>query len=104
MELVNINIHAEGEFTGLTYDENVLITKESYDRLQDEISKIKCYIENLDGEYSETLADINVTFLENKIIGINNRDMLWYKLNDLYKDNNIDFVSEQIGILFSKYY
>lgn len=41
MKIVNINIHAEGEYTGHTYDENILITKESYNKLEDEISKMK---------------------------------------------------------------
>jgi predicted transcriptional regulator len=100
MELVNINIHAEGEYTGLTYDENIVITKESYDKLQDEISKMRCYIENLNGEYSETLADINVTFPEKPSKTINDGDILLYKLEDLFKDNNMIFMCDYIKVLF----
>lgn len=63
MELVNINIHAEGE-------------------------------------YSETLADVNVTFPEEPSKSINDGDILLYKLADLFQDNGMNFISDHVKVLF----
>lgn len=68
MELVNINLSAEGYYSGSTYKYNILIKKSSYEKLMDIFpEEISCG--ELDGKK--------------------------WSLRDLYESNGLDWVEEQ---------
>lgn len=81
MNLVNLNFYAEGYYSGQTYEENILITEDFYNKIKDKIEGMKVYVWGLDGKHSEILGDIDVQFCEEKDISD------WYR--DLENDGSI---------------
>lgn len=59
MELVNINLFAEGYYSESTYEDNIWIKKSSYEKLMEVFPKeISCG--ELDGKYSEVMGEVEV--------------------------------------------
>ncbi len=101
MELVNVNLYAYGYYSEATYEDNIWIKKSSYEKLKDNFPlQIGCG--ELDGKYSEVMGDVEIqddweTDVDYAQAGVSkcDGDYLEWELKDLYKDNNIDWDSEQ---------
>lgn len=101
MELVNVNLYAEGYYSEATYEDNIWIKKSSYEKLKDNFPE-KVYCGELDGKYSEVCGDVEIQdkwktdedFAKkgrNKCDG----DFLSDALRDLYYGNGFDYEAEQ---------
>ena len=104
MELVNINLYAEGYYSEATYEDNIWIKKSSYEKLKDDFPE-KVYCGELDGKHSEVCGDVEIQdkwktdedFAKegrNKCDG----DFLSDALRDLYYGNGLDYEAEQAEI------
>lgn len=101
MDLVKVGIYAEGYYSGQTYAEEYFIKEESYNRLKEEINNIDIYIVDLDGEYSEIPADLEIeNYTEERILKSNieemiqNSDNLARELIPIYNKIGLDFIQE----------
>ena len=101
MELVNINLFAEGYYSGRTYEDNIWIKKSSYEKLMDIFpEEISCG--ELDGKHSEVMGKVDVQdysytdeyYAKNADIA-HDGDYLGWSLCDLYESNGLDWVEEQ---------
>jgi len=100
MNVVNLCFYAEGYYSGQTYEENVLISEEFYEKIKDSISEMEVYIDELDGKHSEILGEIDIQPCDEKDIpkwytntksdGEKFRERLYYLCEDLGLDLNSD--------------
>ena len=59
MELVNVNLYAEGYYSGATYEDNIWIKESSYEKLRDIFpTEISCG--ELDGKHSEVMGEVEI--------------------------------------------
>lgn len=101
MELVNVNLYAEGYYSGSTYEDNIWIKKSSYEKLKDIFpTEIDCG--ELDGKHSEVIGDVEIysvckTDEDYAEAGIPecDGDNLELELKYLYEENGLDWVAEQ---------
>jgi len=104
MKITNIRIDAEGYYSGNYYEESVAIRTEIYNKLKTEIDNAKCYIGELDGKHSEVKADLEVfNFTKDEDLEMyldvkKDGETLYYKLCEIFKNNNLD-IDEEIGIV-----
>lgn len=101
MELVNVNLFAEGYYSGKTYEDNIWIKKSSYEKIMDVFpEEISCG--EIDGKYSEVMGKVEVQdysytdeyYAKNADIA-HDGDYLEWSLRDLYESNGLDWVEEQ---------
>lgn len=101
MELVNVNLYAMGYYSEAVYEDNIWIKKSSYEKLKDVFpQEISCG--ELDGKFSEVMGNVEIqddwhTDEEYSKAGYAKNDgyYLKWKLEKLYKENNLDWKSEQ---------
>lgn len=101
MELVNINLSAEGYYSERTYEDNIWIKKSSYEKLMDVFPKeISCG--ELDGKYSEVMGEVEVQdysytdeYYAKNADASHDGDYLEWSLRDLYESNGLKWVEEQ---------
>lgn len=60
MDIVNLCFYAEGYYSGSTYEENVTVSKEFYEKIKDKVEEMEVCIYELDGKYSETYGYIDI--------------------------------------------
>lgn len=60
MDIVNLCFYAEGYYSGSTYEENVTVSKEFYEKIKDKVEEMEVCIYELDGKYSETYGNIEI--------------------------------------------
>lgn len=107
MRLLNINCFAEGYYSGATYEENIIIPADTYDRLSEEARKqikdMEIYVGELDGKHSEAYAKIGEDgmqyFEEDNQDNIcdevtNDGDYMYEELKELFRENNLDLDCE----------
>lgn len=101
MRLININLYAEGYYSGSTYEENQWVKADSYEKIKDDLPEEICCGE-LDGKHSEVYGDIEIQDefkndedLANAGDGACDGERLRYRLIDVYKIHNLDFESEE---------
>ena len=101
MELVNVCLFAEGYYSGSTYEDNIWIKKSSYGKLKDIFpTEISCG--ELDGKYSDVMGEVEIQddwHTDEEVSKAGSAkcdgDILEDSLIDLYRDNNLDWESEQ---------
>lgn len=101
MELVNINLFAEGYYSGSTYEDNIWIKKSSYEKLMDVFpEEISCG--ELDGKYSEVMGEVEVQdysytdeYYAKNADASHDGDYLEWSLRDLYESNGLNWEEEQ---------
>jgi hypothetical protein len=102
MELVNINLFAEGFYSGSIYEDNIWIKKSSYEKLTDNFPT-EIYIGDLDGKYSEVEGNIKIQnywhtdeeYAKSLSDHENDGDYLKDSLINLYEENGLDWEAEQ---------
>lgn len=102
MELVKIGAYAEGYYSGQSYEEDIFITKESYEKFKEDIDSIEIYIYELDGKHSEVEADLEIEELTEEDLltldldKMNDGEDLYYKLKRIFENNNLS-LNEEMG-------
>ena len=101
MELVNVNLYAEGYYSGATYEDNIWIKESSYEKLRDIFpTEISCG--ELDGKHSEVMGEVEIqnnwhTDEDFAKVGRSegDGDRLELELVDLYNEHGLDWDAEQ---------
>lgn len=101
MELVKANLYAYAYYSGVEYEENIWIKKSSYEKIKESLPT-EVYVADIDGKYSETEGKVTVTteFASDKEYAIEGKlecdgENLRWELESVYKDNDLDYESEQ---------
>lgn len=101
MKLVNINLYAEGYYSGSTYEENRWVRADSYEKIKDALPE-EIYCGELDGKHSEVSGDIEIQDdfnddedLEMAGDGGCDGERLRDVLVNIYQDHSLDFDSEE---------
>ena len=101
MELVKVNLYAYAYYSGVEYEENIWIKKSSYEKIKESFPT-EVYIADIDGKYSETKGKVTVieNFKSDKEYAIEGKlecdgVNLSLELESVYKDNGLDYESEQ---------
>ena len=101
MELVNVNLYAEGYYSGATYEDNIWIKESSYEKLRDIFpTEISCG--ELDGKHSEVMGEVEIqnNWHTDEDFAKAGRsegdgDGLELELIDLYNEHGLDWDAEQ---------
>lgn len=101
MELVNVNLYAEGYYSGATYEDNIWIKESSYEKLRDIFpTEISCG--ELDGKHSEVMGEVEIqnNWHTDEDFAKAGRsegdgDRLELELVDLYNEHGLDWDAEQ---------
>ena len=101
MELVNVNLYAEGYYSGATYEDNIWIKESSYEKLRDIFpTEISCG--ELDGKHSEVMGEVEIqnNWHTDEDFAKAGRsegdgDRLELELIDLYNEHGLDWDAEQ---------
>ena len=101
MELVKVNLYAYAYYSGVEYEENIWIKKSSYEKIKESLPT-EVYVADIDGKYSETEGKVTVkeSFKSDKEYAIEGKlecdgENLRWELESFYKDNDLDYESEQ---------
>lgn len=103
MELVKISAGVCGYYSDATYEDNIFIAKETYEKVKEDVKKIEIYIYELDGKHSECEAEIDITeyteedLLTKKINDSCDGEKLYYELEEIFEKYNLD-LSKEINI------
>ena len=60
MDIVNLCFYAEGYYSGSTYEENITVSKEFYEKIKDKVEEMEVCVYELDGKHSTTYGNIEV--------------------------------------------
>lgn len=101
MRLVNLSLYAEGYYSGSTYEENIWVKSDSYEKIKSDLPE-EIFGGELDGKHSEVYGDIEIQdwFESDEDLikagsGECDGDNLRNELIDIYKNHNLDFESEE---------
>ena len=103
MELVKISAGACGYYSDATYEDNIFIRKETYEKVKEDVENIEIYIYELDGKHSEVEAEIDITeyteedLATKKINDSCDGEKLYYELEEIFEKYNLD-LSKEINI------
>lgn len=101
MNLTNVNVYAEGDYSGQTHEENIMMRTETFEKLSDEILKLRMWFYDLDGKHSEAKGEISIEhYTEEDLINMNldftnDGERLDERLEELFEDAGIDYMEEQ---------
>lgn len=105
MDIVKLNVYAEAYYSGATYEENVVISKNLYEKIKTELDEYDSennenargiYVGELDGKHSEVEGDLSVgIYSENEVADFSwdlNKDgnNLYYKVKDICDEKVLD--------------
>lgn len=105
MDIVKLNVYAKAYYCGAVYEEDVVISKELYDKIKTELDEYDSennenangiYVGELDGKYSEVEGDLSVeVYLEDEVSDYDwnlneDGDMLYYKVKDICDEKDFD--------------
>lgn len=60
MDVVNLCFYAEGYYSGSTYEENITVSKEFYEKIKDKVEEMEVCVYELDGKHSTTYGNIEI--------------------------------------------
>ena len=105
MDIVKLNVYAEAYYSGATYEEDVVISKNLYEKIKTELDEYNSennenargvYVGELDGKHSEVEGDLSIEmYFEDEIADCSwdlneDGDMLYYKVKDICDEKDLD--------------
>lgn len=105
MDIVKLNVYAEAYYSGAIYEEDVVISKNLYEKIKAEIDEYDSennenargvYVGELDGKYSEVKGDLSIEiYSEDEVADCDwnlneDGDNLYYKLKDICDEKDLD--------------
>lgn len=105
MDIVKLNVYAEAYYSGATYEEDVVISKNLYEKIKTELDEYDSennenasgiYVGELDGKHSEVEGDLSVEIYSEGEVGDYSWDLnedgdnLYYKVKDICDEKNLD--------------
>lgn len=105
MNIVKLNVYAEAYYSGATYEEDVVISRNLYEKIKTELDEYDSennenargvYVGELDGKHSEVEGDLSVkVYSEDEVADCSwdlneDGDMLYYKIKDICDEKDLD--------------
>lgn len=105
MNIVKLNVYAEAYYSGATYEEDVVISKNLYEKIKTELDEYDSdnnenargvYVGELDGKHSEVEGDLSVkVYSEDEVADCSwdlneDGDSLYYKVKDICDEKDLD--------------
>lgn len=105
MDIVKLNVYAEAYYSGATYEEDVVISKNLYEKIKTGLYEYDSennenargiYVGELDGKHSEVEGDLSVeVYSEDEVTDCSwdlseDGDMLYYKVKDICDEKDLD--------------
>lgn len=105
MDIVKLNVYAEAYYSGATYEEDVVISKNLYEKIKTDLDEYDSennenargiYVGGLDGKHSEVEGDLSVEiYSEDEVVNCSwdlneDGDMLYYKVKDICDEKDLD--------------
>ena len=105
MDIVKLNVYAEAYYSGATYEEDVVISRNLYEKIKTELDEYDSennenargvYVGELDGKHSEVEGDLSVkVYSEDEVADCSwdlneDGDMLYYKIKDICDEKDLD--------------
>ena len=105
MDIVKLNVYAEAYYSGATYEEDVVISRNLYEKIREELNEYDSennenargiYVGELDGKHSETKGDLSVEIYSEDEVGDYSWDLnedgdnLYYKVKDICDEKDLD--------------
>lgn len=106
MEVVKIDLYAEAYYSGAEYKEDLVISKDLYEKIKDDLDKYdydkhdddaeSIYVGELDGKHSEVFGYVGFVGYSEKEIKERDWDLnkdgdyLYYEVEDICKAKNLD--------------
>lgn len=104
MELVKIDVYGEAYYSGSVYREERWLTKDTYEKIKDEIPA-EIYLGELDGKHSEVLGEVGVfDYNHEDLISLNPLDLeedgdeLWEVISNLCLEVGVNYTVEGLKI------
>ena len=87
MDIVKLNVYAEAYYSGATYEEDVVISRNLYEKIKEELNEYDS--ENNEGDLSVEI------YSEDEVAGCSwdlneDGDMLYYKVKDICDEKDLD--------------
>lgn len=105
MDIVKLNVYAEAYYSGATYEEDVVISKNLYEKIKTELDEYDSennenargiYVGELDGKHSEVEGELSVEIYSEDEVGDYSWDLnedgdsLYYKVKDICDEKDLD--------------
>jgi len=105
MDIVKLNVYAEAYYSGATYEEDVVISKNLYEKIKTELDEYDSennenasgiYVGELDGKHSEVEGDLSIeVYSEDEVADCDwnlneDGDRLYYKVKDICDEKDLD--------------
>ena len=105
MDIVKLNVYAEAYYSGATYEEDVVISKNLYEKIKTELDEYDSennenargvYVGELDGKHSEVEGGLSVeVYSEDEVADCSwnlneDGDSLYYKVKDICDEKDLD--------------
>ncbi len=110
MDIVKINLYAEAYYSGAVYEEDLVVSKDLYDKIKDDLDKYdydkygdkaeEIYVGELDGKHSEVGGCVSFEkFSESETENENwdlkgDGEQLYYTIEEICEGKNIDLESD----------
>lgn len=105
MDIVKLNVYAEAYYSGATYEEDVVISRNLYEKIKEELNEYDSennenasgiYVGELDGRHSEVEGDLSIeVYSEDEVADCDwnlneDGDRLYYKVKDICDEKDLD--------------
>ncbi len=105
MDIVKLNVYAEAYYSGATYEEDVVISRNLYEKIKEELNEYDSennenasgiYVGELDGKHSEVEGDLSIeVYSEDEVADCDwnlneDGDRLYYKVKDICDEKDLD--------------
>ena len=100
MNVVNLCFYAEGYYSGQTYEENILISENLYEKIKDKVEEMEVCVCELDGKHSQVWGDIEAELCEEKDIPkwyknlTDDGETFWIDLEELCQEEGLDLSAD----------
>ena len=101
MKIINLCCCGEGYYSGQTYEENIAIFEDTFDKIKEDIDSMKVCLGELDGKHSCVYGEVEIqTFTEDEIPNAGfdeikkDGDCLYNKLEDVFQLHHLSLNDE----------
>lgn len=101
MDIVNLCCYGEGNYSGASYEENIAISKDTYEMVKSEIDSMEIYLGELDGKHSCVCGDVEAQYFAEAEIpdaGFDEThrdgDEMYCQLKEVFESHNMNLNDE----------
>ena len=101
MNVVNLCCYGEGNYSGASYEENVAISKDTYEQVKPDIEALEICLGELDGKHSCVYGEVEAQFFAEEEIpdaGFdephNDGDEMYCQLKEVFESHDLNLDNE----------